>query len=76
MVTEDRRGGFLGDRNDMRGLPDGGDVIGVQRHLEQPHEDWGKGVRTVLEDSSGNLIRTACTALVYLLKAPTPRLLR
>ena len=76
MVTEDRRGGFLGDANDMRGLPDGGDVIGVQRHLEQPREDLGKGVMTVLEDSSGSLIRTACTALVYLFKAPTTRLLR
>ena len=31
---------------------------------------------TVLEDSSGNLIRTACTALVYLLKVSTRGLLR
>ena len=51
-------------------------MIGVQRHLEQPREDLGKGVMTELEDSSGSLIRTSCTALVYLLKAPTPRLLR
>ena len=35
----------------------------------------GKGVRTVLEDRSGNLVLAACTALLYSLKAPTHLLL-
>ena len=35
----------------------------------------GKGVRTVPEDSSGNLVLAACTALLYSLKAPTHLLL-
>ena len=68
MVTEDRQGRFREDTDDIRRLSVGGDVIGTQRHLEQPREDWGKGIMTVLEDSSGNLIRTACTALVSSLK--------
>ena len=35
----------------------------------------GKGVRTVPEDSSGNLVLAPCTALLYSLKAPTHLLL-
>ena len=71
VVIEDRRRGFIGDMDDIRGLPDGGDVTEVQRHLEHSREDWGKRDMTVLEHSSKNLMRAACTALANLLKAPT-----
>ena len=57
MVIEDRREGFLGDRGNIRGFPDGVDVTGVQCHVEQSREDWGMCVCLQARES-GQCLRT------------------
>ena len=57
MVIEDRLEGFLGDRGNIRGFPDGVDVTGVQRHVEQSREDSGMCV-CLRARESGQCLRT------------------